>query len=145
MKLDIILQKDDDSENNYLVYFEEDGVISNILAQKIETNLYFLLESSLFTKVYKYGMQVEIELKEHEEPELKGEKKWIKKIVKESSFETFTHILNEEFIQSGKSKKLQNLIVQFGGEWHIDIGGILSIHIPKNRINDLQLEWQKIK
>ena len=82
-----------------------------------------------FFDLIKYGCEIEAE-------EIDGSLNFIG-FYKESIFKTFRYIWSKEIIESNDCGKIKDEIINLGGFWESAMGGIFIIHLPKDKINEL--------
>jgi hypothetical protein len=91
--------------------------------------LYKCLESCLFIESVKYGCEIEVE-------EIDGKLNFIK-IYKRSPFATHCYVWSKENIESVKCKRMLDKVTKMDGYWEGMMGGILMIHLPIAKRNEI--------
>lgn len=102
-----------------------DGGTETIRGEKRSDSVYYCLESPVFIGLELYGCEVEV-------VEVEGVLKF-QRIHKESSYKTNIYAFSKEFLESDKGKKMKEKIIEVGGDWEQVMGGVIFIHLPKEK------------
>ena len=112
-----------------LINIKLDGTTDEIYCEKISSEIYRCLESSLLIESIKYGCEIRVE-------DVNGALNFIK-LDKKSPYTTSCYIWSKEIIESEKCKKMRDEIIRIGGFWESMMGGILMIHLPITKRNEI--------
>ncbi|HEU5166877.1 MAG TPA: hypothetical protein VFU29_15110 [Chitinophagaceae bacterium] len=112
-----------------LIEIKLDGTTEGIYCEKISAGIYICLESCLMIESIKYGCEIEVK-------EIDGKLNFIK-LYKRSPFATYCYIWSKEIIESEKCKRMLDEVLRIDGYWEGAMGGLLMIHLPIVRRNEI--------
>ncbi len=102
-----------------------DGGRESIRVERRSEKIYYCLESLVFTELNLYGCEIEIKSE--------GDKLVFVRVHKESDYSTHIYAWSKDFLESESGIKIKERIVKVGGDWEQVMGGILFIHLPKEK------------
>jgi hypothetical protein len=103
----------------------EDGGTQKIRGEKRGYNIYYCLESPVFSNMDLFGCEVEV--KEENEELI------FVRVHKVSPYVTHIYAWSRGFLESEKGLNLKKKISEVGGEWEQVMGGVFFIHLPKEK------------
>ena len=108
----------------------KDGGTETIHGERRIGNIYYCLESPVFSGIELYGCEVEV--KEEDD------KLIFVRVHKESTYTTHIYMWTKNFLESEKGLKMKEKIMEVGGDWEQVMGGVFFIHLPKEKDNLLK-------
>jgi hypothetical protein len=103
----------------------KDGGTETIRGEKRSDNIYYCLESPVFSGIDLYGCEVEVK-------EENGKLIFVR-VYKESAYVTHIYVWPKDFLESEKGVKIKEKIIEVGGDWEQVLGGMFFIHLPKEK------------
>jgi hypothetical protein len=124
-------------KNIFQIDIKYGGSTESIYVEKVANGIYKCLESCIFIDFIKYGCEIEAEKL--------GEKLNFLGLYKESPFESFRYVWSKEIIESAGCSTMKDEIIRLGGFWENAMGGVFIIHLPKDKINELDRLFKILK
>jgi hypothetical protein len=123
--------------NIQLVEIKYNGATESIHCEKLSDNIYKCLESCLFIDFVKYGCEIEVE-------EVDGKINFLR-LFKEPRYEAFFYVWSKEIVESNGCKRMKDEIIQLGGFWENAMSGVFIIHLPKDKVDELDRLFEILK
>jgi hypothetical protein len=112
------------------VYDKREKVTSSFYALKLSENIYRMVENDIFNCRLTFGTEFETRIN--------GAGKYeVVQILKDSPFITRRFMLSSQFTES-EYRLLGDEIMNKGGFWQVDLGGITTINLPAD--TDLNID-----